>query len=74
MILSKELRKKIRSRARRAFDGEVIHRITEVEEKFLLYRIPSKLVGAALYGGPKIVIRRDRLGRIFVPTRVQLRK
>jgi len=54
---------KIRRRARRAFDGATVHRVTEVTEKSLLYRLPHE----EGQRGKKIKIRRDVLGRIYVP-------
>ena len=57
MLLIEKLRDKIRSRSARAFEGEKVHRITEVTEKSLLYRIKGRLVGKGLRQGPKIKIR-----------------
>ena len=54
-------RDKIRLRAKRAFAGEKVHRITEVTEKSLLYRV---------HGVGNIMIKRDKLGRIYVPKEV----
>jgi len=77
MILSEELRAKIRRRAKRTWDkylgavecGET-HRITEITEKSLHYRISGSLVGTELRMGPKITIRRDKIGRIYVPREI----
>lgn len=70
MQLNKELRDKIRRRSRRAFEGHKVHRVTMESEKLLLYRLPGSLVGKGLWQGPKIKVRKDKLGRIYVPTSV----
>jgi len=67
MQLSDEYREKIRKRARRAFNGKSVHRITDVSSKTLLYRIPGWMFGRGLQQGDRILIRRDKLGRIYVP-------
>jgi hypothetical protein len=72
MELSEALRDKIRRRAVRAFDGRKQHRITDVTETALQYRISGSLVGKSLRCGPRITTRRDCLGRIYVPKSVEV--
>lgn len=67
MVLDNELREKIRRRVRRAYDGETVHRCT-MKEGVVWYRISIPSMGP--YGGPKIPIRKDKIGRIYVPREV----
>lgn len=66
MKLPDELRAKIRGRAQRAFSGQTVHRCT-LEDGILRYRLPGGMFDLGLGLGPKIIIRRDKLGRIYVP-------
>ena len=57
--MEKELKEKIKKRARRAWEEpkEKHHRITEVEEKTLIYRVKT---------GTTVVVSKDSLGRIRI--------
>ena len=63
MILTDEFRSKLRRRAKRAFNGKTTHRITGITKQGLIYRLAS---------GERINIRRDVLGRIYIPRSLDL--
>lgn len=70
MILSDLLRAKIRRRATRAFGGASVHRIVGPSKGVpnkLHYRLPGSLFGYGLRQGPKLLIRQDKLNRVYVP-------
>lgn len=76
--IAPDLRDKIRRRAARVFEKfdatgtAKAHRITEVSATVLKYRLNRSVVGGAeLYSGPHVMVRRDKLGRVSVPTKVE---
>jgi len=72
MEIPELFRTQMRGRARRAFNGETVHRITEVSVTSLIYRMPSSLFDVARRQGPKVMIRKDKVGRIYIPRSVDL--
>jgi hypothetical protein len=58
--LSGELREKIRRRVKRHLAGEEVHRVTEKDGQ-VYYRI---------HGYGRVFIKRDSIGRIYIPRRV----
>jgi len=61
MDLSEELRTKIRRRVRRHLDGAKVHRIHQTDDG-IFYRVHAH--------GSLVVIRQDKLGRIYIPRSV----
>lgn len=66
-VVDEALLEKIKRRAKRAWEApnEVHHRITEVKENSLLYRLPHE-EGQPEYSGRKLVVKKDSRGRIRV--------
>ena len=66
-VLSVELTEKIKRRAKRAWEApnEEHHRITEVKESTLIYRLPHE-EGKLRYSGQKLTVKKDKVGRISI--------
>lgn len=68
-MLSEELRTKMRRRVKRHIAGNKVHRVIETDG-VIRYRLPGSMFNRGLRQGPKVLIRVDSIGRVYIPKEV----